>query len=537
MNILRLLAATLSVGLHATAQPMPLTVVSSATYGPLLAPEMIATGFSLAIRSGEAHSVTVADQPASVVGVASGQISFVIPAGLAAGLATVRVAAGGNLVTTGTAQLAAVAPGLYTANASGRGTAVGQLLKITADGTRIFDVLALASGLAKPFDTSEEGAQFFLQLYGTGMRGARQATATVGGRNVPVTGPVAQGDFAGLDQVNVGPLPPGFALGEVEIRLTANGVEANPVVIAPSLPGSGAWGWRAALLDANSEMSVAELNGQLYVLGGYPASRVTVATVQAYNPATDTWQRVAPLPRAVNHSMPAVVGGKIYIIGGQSDAGNASFVDTVYEYDPTTDRWRSRAALPRARGGGAAAVVDGKIYVAGSRPPRGADFTVYDPATDRWTELPDMPTQRNHLAAVAANGKVYLIGGRFEAGFQSPTTDTLEIFDPATRTWSKGPSMPNSRGGVNAVTAYGCIHVFGGEGNPAATNGLFPDHDVFNPQTGQWTKLAPMPIPVHGVTGLAFLGGLIYLPGGGISQGGSSGGTQNQVFRPSQICQ
>jgi hypothetical protein len=45
-----------------------------------------------------------------------------------------------------------------------------------------------------------------------------------------------------------------------------------------------------------------------------------------------------------------------------------------------------------------------------------------------------------------------------------------------------------------------------------------------------------MPIPVHGVTGLAFLSGLIYLPGGGTAQGGSSGGTQHQVYRPGLTC-
>jgi hypothetical protein len=45
-----------------------------------------------------------------------------------------------------------------------------------------------------------------------------------------------------------------------------------------------------------------------------------------------------------------------------------------------------------------------------------------------------------------------------------------------------------------------------------------------------------MPIPVHGVTGAAFLNGLIYLPGGGTSIGGSSGSTHHQVYRPNMAC-
>ena len=43
------------------------------------------------------------------------------------------------------------------------------------------------------------------------------------------------------------------------------------------------WATRRNLLEANSEMSVAELDGRIYVLGGYPASRVTVRTVQVYD--------------------------------------------------------------------------------------------------------------------------------------------------------------------------------------------------------------------------------------------------------------
>ncbi|MBS1828677.1 MAG: kelch-like protein [Acidobacteria bacterium] len=284
-------------------------------------------------------------------------------------------------------------------------------------------------------------------------------------------------------------------------------------------------------------MGVAELDGRIYVLGGYPSTRVTVATVQVYDPEKDEWRLAAPLPRGVNHSMPAVVNGKLYVMGGQSDAGNTSFVDTNYMYDPSADVWVEKARLPLARGGGAAAVVDGKIYVAGGRPPRGADFAVYDPVADQWTVLPDIPTQRNHLAAVAVNGKVYVIGGRFQAGFTSPQTDVVEIYDPSTGKWSTGAKMIQARGGINSAVAYGCIHVFGGEGNRAAPSGVYPHHDVYDPVADKWERLDdPMPIPVHGVTGAAFLRGLIYLPGGGTTDGGSSGGTQHQVYRPRHNC-
>ncbi|MFN7932562.1 MAG: kelch repeat-containing protein [Bryobacteraceae bacterium] len=478
----------------------------------VLAPEMLVSAYADAIRADGVYAVDVVDSAgvewtAALTGVADGAVRFVMPAGMALGEGSVAVRG----VASAKVRIAQVAPELF---------AVGDWF------------VADSKGAMRPRPL--EGMRW--KFLGTGFRGARVVTARLGDTEVTVESHT-RWEAPGVDEVTLGPMPLASRWGEVELRIVADGAESNAVPVAPGLPLFGGWGRRAELLAANSEMGVAELDGWIYVLGGYPASRQTVATVQAYDPGKDEWRLKAPLPRGVNHSMPAVVNGKLYVIGGQSDAGNTSFVDTNYMYDPSTDAWVEKARLPLARGGGAAAVVDGKIYVAGGRPPRGADFAVYDPVADTWTVLPDVPTQRNHLAAVAVNGKVYVIGGRFQAGFTSPQTDVVEIFDPATGKWTAGAKMIQARGGINGIAAYGCIHVFGGEGNSAAPNGVYPHHDVYDPVADTWERLDdPMPIPVHGVTGAAFVRGLIYLPGGGTSDGGSSGGTQHQVYRPRHNC-
>lgn len=304
---------------------------------------------------------------------------------------------------------------------------------------------------------------------------------------------------------------------------------------------SSIWVERAPLLDPNSEIAVAQIDSTIYVIGGYPSTRVYVNTVQVYDAQTDRWQYGAPLLQPLHHTMAATVNGVLYVIGGEiSPTGVANqgiFLANVYAFDPAAGAWTEKAPMPTARSSGAVAVIDGKIYVAGGRPPRGHDFAVYDPAADTWTVLPDLPTQRNHLAAAAVDGKVYVIGGRFGGGVGSEMTDIVEVYDPATRTWSRGASMPTVRAGVNGIAARGCIYVFGGEGNDADPRGIFPQNEVYNPRTNTWQSLEPIPTPVHGVTGAAYIDGLIHLPGGGVSRGGSSGSTIHQAFRAEVACE
>jgi N-acetylneuraminic acid mutarotase len=318
---------------------------------------------------------------------------------------------------------------------------------------------------------------------------------------------------------------------------------ATATVAAPT---GNPWSTKAPLLAANSEIAVAQLDGKIYVIGGYPSSRFVQNTVQVYDIATDRWQYTPPLPAPVHHTMAAGVNGKLYVIGGETAGSGATngaqpgayqgFVDHVYEYDPKNPGWVKKASMPTQRSGGAAAVLDNKIYVVGGRPPGGADFAVYDPARDAWTQLPDMPTQRNHLAADAIDGKIYVAGGRFGGGVGSEMTARVEAFDPRTNTWERKADMPTVRAGVNGIAARGCLYVFGGEGNDKQPNGVFEEMEVYNPKTNSWQKLTPLPTPVHGVTGAAYADGLIFLPGGGISRGGSSGVTLHQTFRADVSC-
>jgi uncharacterized protein (TIGR03437 family) len=169
---------------------------------------------------------------ARLIAVSPGQINFIVPAGLASGTATIGVQNGGDETFLAQVELAAVAPGVYSANAQGRGVAAAVWLAVSPTGARtsglLFDPATL---LPEPLSLS--GGDVYLTLFGTGLRGASSVQATIGGTSVPVLGFAAQPEFAGLDQVNVGPVPRSLAgRANAEIVLTANGVRANTVTVS-----------------------------------------------------------------------------------------------------------------------------------------------------------------------------------------------------------------------------------------------------------------------------------------------------------------
>ena len=163
--------------------------------------------------------------------------------------------------------------------------------------------------------------------------------------------------------------------------------------------------------------------------------------------------------------MAAVVGDKIYVIGGVSllpgstetalgfGSPQAS-VGTVEEYDPEKNTWRERSPMPTPRNHTTAGVVDGKIYVIGGRVgaafiSEATDIAVveeYDPATDKWSSPRSrMPTARSALGSGVYNGRIYVAGGEFQDPHMMATFKAVEAYDPVSDSWSIMPSMPVSR--------------------------------------------------------------------------------------------
>jgi uncharacterized protein (TIGR03437 family) len=171
--------------------------------------------------------------------VAPAQVNYLIPAGTAAGVATVVITSGDGKVSTGVVQIATVAPGLFSANASEQGVASGVALRVKADGAQTFEPIARFDQaqnrfVAVPIDLGPATDQVFLILYGTGFRNRSALAAMackIGGADAEVLFAGAAPGFVGLDQSNVR-LPRSLAgRGDVEIRLSVDGKASNAPMI------------------------------------------------------------------------------------------------------------------------------------------------------------------------------------------------------------------------------------------------------------------------------------------------------------------
>lgn len=243
------------------AAPQMVATVSAASFAPgALAGETIAALFAQGGLSLATVAATTTPLPTELSGVkvrvkdaanverdarlffvSPQQINFLTPQGSSNGAATITVLRDGNPVGTGTLNIEAVAPGLFTANANGQGVAAAVLLRVKADGSQTIESITRFNSNtnrveAIPLDFGPETDRLFLILFGTGFRshsGLSNVNCIIGGTSAPVDFAGAQGDLAGLDQANI-QLPRSLAgrNATLDLAFRVDGKAANTVQIA-----------------------------------------------------------------------------------------------------------------------------------------------------------------------------------------------------------------------------------------------------------------------------------------------------------------
>lgn len=322
--------------------------------------------------------------------------------------------------------------------------------------------------------------------------------------------------------------------------------------VAAVLPARAdpAWKMAAPIPRSIGELEAATVHGKIYVISGLdtapgPATHTPTGYNWEYDPATDAWTAKKSMPVPAHHVMVEALGEKIYVFGGFTRPPNLVAwqpTSNSWEYDPATDTWKALAPMPTPRGAGEAVEVGGKIYVIGGvRSTKPGDpgapialgstdqivvgtVEAYDPATNTWQTRSAMPTARNHFFAGAANGRIYAIDGRIGSVFvtMSDTIDLVEEYDPATDHWAYKGRAPVTRGDCNGGEHGNLLYVAGGEFQDTARKMTFWAVEVFNPAKNTWSELPHMLVARHGFAA-AVLGNQLHVMGGGFQSDGMPG--------------
>src|SRR5215471_7971346 len=271
-------------------------------------------------------------------------------------------------------------------------------------------------------------------------------------------------------------------------RLLAQAPAAPP---APS--AANPWVALTPFPDPSEEVLGASAGGKFYVFAGLAPGWKPKGMVQEFDPAANSWSQKKPMQLPSHHVAFTTLNDKIYAFGGfrLPDSGPPAWdpINNAWEYDPATDSWKELAPMPTKRGAASAAVANGKIYVTGganSLPGVGDKVYViggrigsafisvgsnnidlvemYDPATDRWIPRDKMPTRRSAIGNGVYNGKIVAVGGEFQDRTQFSAYKAAEVYDPALNTWNILPSMPHPRHGVAVGVVGNRLYAVSGDG-------------------------------------------------------------------------
>ncbi|VUG06227.1 N-acetylneuraminate epimerase [Paenibacillus polymyxa] len=202
------------------------------------------------------------------------------------------------------------------------------------------------------------------------------------------------------------------------------------------------------------------------MFGGMTTNTRSVATVQVYDPASDSWSTKKPMPNTLHGSSAVVHKDKIYLVAGRHIDNNSNVsLNTFLECDPDNDNWSTKPNLLTARGGAQAVIYSNKIFaIAGKTEAGGRSYELntvesFDFEQNNWSPEASLKQARSGAGAITLGGQIYVIGGSQSTLANSPV-NTIEIFgkidgstpEPAPTPEPTDPSLPTGDRAILVVT-------------------------------------------------------------------------------------
>ena len=276
------------------------------------------------------------------------------------------------------------------------------------------------------------------------------------------------------------PLPEGYYLGEAvsfnkEIYFVTGRTDTK---ITPFFykftPKKNQWVKLANIPKPTMNLALAAVNGKIYAIGGDTFKD----TNREYNPLTNTWKIVEPMPTARQHIDCGVLGNDIFIMGGLTSWKDITKKNEAYNVLSNT--WSEKAAIPSLRNNAAVVALDSLIYVIGGAGTKeniwGDVWTVetYNMISDKWVQKNNLPLLLFKPGAVVVNNEIYILGGQTRINGKDDCSDKVFIYKPKSDKWVEITQLPKKNVFFGCVTIENKIYVIGG------TIGGNPDWETYN---------------------------------------------------------
>ena len=268
-------------------------------------------------------------------------------------------------------------------------------------------------------------------------------------------------------------------------------------------PATGEWTATGPVVQPRRQHVATLLaDGSVLVVGGGADldGETASASAELYDPTTQTWSATGSMLTARSAPTATLLAdGRVLVAGGSSQGGSVVAITSAELYDPASGTWSAAGDMTVARVGHTATLLtDGRVLVAGGTSADGwfglASAELFDPASGTWTATPDMVTPRaDHTATLLPNGQVLIVG-----------MGSGELYDPAGNVWIKtGPmhspnfadypyDQPNNAYHTATLMPDGRVLVAGGGSEICCVPETTVVAQIFDPASRAWTRTESM---------------------------------------------
>lgn len=230
-------------------------------------------------------------------------------------------------------------------------------------------------------------------------------------------------------------------------------------------PGANAWDDLPDLPFETNHPGITAWKDSILVAGGYSSDGSSAHNgIWRYRSGDEQWVQIGTLPHPMGAFGFATIDLTVFLVGGAIDTLNGHPTDEAWAWNPESDEWTALSPLPRGREHLAMVAREQSLYVAGGRthgqasPELGEALDIYDSTSGTWSAGAALSPPRSGLNGASVATGIVVAGG------ETPTEvfTSVNQFDPANGSWIDLPALPTAVHGVAVAGIDNTLFVLGG---------------------------------------------------------------------------